>query len=225
MYRVAAIALAGSLLLANTVAAQESTARRPENRSSPLLTTHARVAASLDRIAKGSSLWRDEVDVLRGTGRQTFILTSEQVVVVDSGKTASPQAFDRTVLAEVSPVVTGRDEIDSVLVVVNLALLDGIHSRRGSLPAERDADLDLILIHEVYGHAFPYLRAGSAAGRCPDPAPGQRPVDACSIVRENAVRVELGLGRRRDYGLNGLLLSLEPDSGFPGLALALRRPR
>jgi hypothetical protein len=68
-------------------------------------------------------------------------------------------------------------------------------------------DLDRILVHEIYGHAVPYLLAGDLSGRCADPQPQERAVDACSIQRENAVRAQLGLGRRVDYGLGDLNLS------------------
>jgi hypothetical protein len=102
-----------------------------------------------------------------------------------------------------------------VFVVVNLDLIDRAHAARNSLPAERDADLDRVLVHEVYGHAFPYLLAGNLSGRCADPIAGERAVDACSIRRENAVRAELGLGRRTDYGVAGLSLSRAGSAELP----------
>ena len=68
-------------------------------------------------------------------------------------------------------------------------------------------DLDRILAHEVYGHAFPYLFAGDLSGKCADPAKGQRAEDACAIKRENEIRAELRLGKRRGYGLDGLSLA------------------
>jgi len=63
------------------------------------------------------------------------------------------------------------------------------------------------LVHEIYGHAIPYLLAGDLSGRCADPKRGERASEACSIQRENAVRAELGLGRRTDYGLSDLALA------------------
>jgi hypothetical protein len=94
-----------------------------------------------------------------------------------------------------------------VVVVVNLSLIQRIHNERLTVARELDADLDRILVHEVYGHAIPYLLAGNLSGRCPDPEPGERAPDACSIQRENAVRAELGLGRRQDHGLSSLALA------------------
>jgi hypothetical protein len=217
-----AFALVGTLTAAESVAGQ---APDPESSSSLVQTANQRLAGSLDRIARGSHLWRREIDSLRGGARRVVVLTPDQVVVVDRSTPDNPRAFDQAVLAEVSPVVEEGSAVSTVLVVVNLDLLDAIHGRRNSLPAERDADLDRILVHEVYGHALPYLQAGNVTGRCADPGPDERPADACSIARENAVRAELGLGRRVDYGLNGLLLGSEPERGFGsrGPALSLRR--
>jgi hypothetical protein len=217
MNQVVALALAGLLAMASVAEAQ-----LPAESAAPLLTGHERLAASLDRIAKGSGLWRTEIEAVRGTGRRAFILTPDQVVVVDPASASSPKAFDTTVLAEAQPVLTGHSRIDAVLVVVNLPLLDRLHDRRGSLPVERDADLDRILVHEVYGHALPYLRAGDTSGRCPDPSGVERAASSCSIARENAVRAELGLGRRSDYTLNGLLLNLDRDATSAGSAFRVR---
>jgi hypothetical protein len=49
--------------------------------------------------------------------------------------------------------------------------------------------------------------AGRLSGKCADPSPGQRATDACAIKRENAIRGELRLGQRREYGLEGLALA------------------
>jgi hypothetical protein len=97
--------------------------------------------------------------------------------------------------------------VDAVLVAVNLQLLDDTHRRLGTTWSERDRDLDRILVHEVYGHALPYVLAGDVSGKCGDPADGESAVDSCAIRRENAVRAELGLGRRADAGLWSLALA------------------
>ena len=112
--------------------------------------------------------------------------------------------FDATVLAEVAPIPHPDSRVDVVLVVINLSLLEESHRKAQSVPSEFEADLDRILVHEIYSHAVPYLLAGHLSGRCPDPAAGERATDACSIRRENAVRAELGLGRRTSYGLDDL---------------------
>jgi hypothetical protein len=171
-----------------------------------LITTNRILKDRLDRIAAGSPSWRAAVDAVARAGRRALVLTPDQVVVAD-GADRRMRAFDATVLAEAAPVPREDSRVDTVMVVVNLRLLEDIHDRQGSLPAEFHADLDRILVHEIYGHALPYLAAGDLSGRCADPAPGERAADACAIRRENAIRAELGLGRRTDYGLQGLWLA------------------
>lgn len=168
--------------------------------------TNAAIQQSVERISAGSRSWRQAVDEIRRSGRQVIVATPDQVVVSETLTSRPTSSFDPTVLAEVA-YVPEHGVINSVLVVVNLPLLDRLHRSRGSLQAEFDADLDRVVVHEVYGHAIPYLLAGNESGRCADPLAGQRALESCSIQRENVVRGELGLGRRTDYGLGGLFLS------------------
>jgi hypothetical protein len=140
-------------------------------------------------------------------GRRAIVVTPDQVRVADASRAGRSDRFDDTVVAEAAPLVQDDQRIDIVLVVVNVALIDEQHRARRLLPIEFEMDLDRILVHEVYGHAVPYLLAGNLSGRCADPRAGERVTDACSIQRENAVRAELGLGRRVDYGLHGLNLT------------------
>jgi hypothetical protein len=116
-------------------------------------------------------------------------------------------AFDRTLLAEVVPLLRGDFQIPLVVVIVNVPLIQRLHDERVSVPRDVEADLDRIVVHEVYGHAIPLLLAGDLSGRCPDPKRGERATEACSIRRENAVRAELGLGTRTDEGLSSLTLA------------------
>jgi hypothetical protein len=164
------------------------------------------IRASLERIGAGSALWREALESVAGTGRRATVLTADQVMVADAAEGRAHKRFDPTVLAEVVPIAGPNDQVDGVIVVVNLTLLVDSHRARGSQPWELQDDLDRILIHEIYGHALPYLVIGDRSGRCADPLPGERPELACAIARENAVRAELGLGRRRDAGLDGLAL-------------------
>ena len=169
--------------------------------------SHPAIQASLDRIARGSALWRHAVQSLESTRRTATILTADQVSVADTTDRQTRRRFDAAVLAEVAPIPGPDDRVDTVVVVVNLTLLEETHRARGSQPWELHDDLDRILIHEVYGHALPYLLVGDVSGRCADPQRDERPEHACAIQRENAVRAELGLGRRRDAGLDGLALT------------------
>jgi hypothetical protein len=170
-----------------------------------ILATNPSVQASLGRIAAQSALWRDAILSLRSTGRRVQVVTPDQVLVAGSGGKLA--AFDRSVLAEAVPVIADGSQVDRVVVVINVELLERLHWNSGSVPSELYSDIDSILIHEIYGHAVPYLIAGDTSGRCADPAAGERASDACAIRRENAVRAELGLSRRTDYGLEGLNLT------------------
>jgi hypothetical protein len=181
----------------------------PDDAVSPavIVVGNPALRASLQRIERGSATWRAEVTRAATTGRRIVVLTSDQVVVTDGGPEADVQSFDPGVLAEVSVIAGSGTRVDAVLVAVNLALLDETHRRLGSTLSQRDADLDRILVHEVYGHALSYVMAGDVSGRCADPAEGERAIDACAIRRENAVRAELRLGRRADSGLLSLALA------------------
>jgi hypothetical protein len=176
----------------------------------PLLTTNRILLESLARISRGSTLWRDAIDALRGTNRHALIVTPDDPLLLDHRNGHDCDAFDSTALAEVVPVLRQDSRVPLVIVVVNLALVRQFHDARLSAPRDLQADVDRILVHEVYGHAVPYLLAGSLSGRCADPERGQRASDACSIRRENAVRAELGLGQRADDGLLSLSLARRP---------------
>ena len=196
---VAALAIATVLpLRAATQLPSWSTAGGPILAQSPELT------ASLQRLHSGSAAWRDAISALAATGRRAIVVTPDHVRVRDP-KGESERPFDDDVLAEVQPLADEDARVEVVVVVVNVPLLDEMHAR--GVRAEFERDLDRILAHEVYGHAIPYLLAGSLAGRCADPAPGQRVTEACAIQRENQIRTELRLGMRREYGLASLAIS------------------
>lgn len=196
--------LAVSLCLALTLT---FVAERAHAQGSPVKAAHPTLQASLERIAKGSALWREALDAVRATGRRVVVVTPDQVRVAHEEPGARDDRFDETLLAEALPSVGTNERVDIVVVIVNLTLLEERYRERPLLPIELDMDLDRILVHEIYGHAIPYLLAGNLSGRCADPSPNERAVDACSILRENAVRAELRLGRRVEYGLAGLNLS------------------
>jgi hypothetical protein len=178
----------------------------PQIAESPFLTTDQTLQASLDRISRGSAVWREAVEAVRKTGRRVVLVTPADPIVIGMAE-ADHEAFDPGVLAEAVPLIGEESQVDAVLVFVNLPLLTAIHDARLSVPLQFEADLDRILVHELYGHSIPYLLAGDLSGRCADPKPGQRPSESCSIRRENTVRAELGLGRRGDAGLSSLTLA------------------
>ena len=177
--------------------------RTPPN--APLLATDRTLLASLQRIGRGSSLWREAIESVRRAGRHALVVTPADVALTDRAGRAR-YSLDDGVLAEAFPVLDEDSRVPVVMVVVNLRLVQERHDARLSVRRDFEADLDRILVHEVYGHAVPYLVAGNLSGRCADPTPDEPASDACSIRRENAVRAQLGLGRRADRGLSSLAL-------------------
>jgi hypothetical protein len=168
-----------------------------EARAGVFVARDASIAAALRRIDSGSRSWRAALDSVAARGGVIVVATVRELSGV-------PEQFARYELAEASPIAGPDSTVASVLVVVNRELLDRLYRAAGGRAEERDADLMRILIHEIYGHAVPYLLAGHLSGQCPDPTdPRTR---GCSINRENIVRAELRLGFRRSYDIGGLAL-------------------
>lgn len=170
----------------------------------PLVVEHPILANSASRLYAGSPLWRKAVHEVADTGRRVIVVTPDKVVVRDpiSGRDTP---FDVDQIAEVQPMADEWSRVETVVVVINMPLIEKLYS--DATMKDLEADLDRILAHEVYGHAMPYVLAGHLSGKCADPLPGQRATDACAIKRENAIRGELRLGQRREYGLEGLALA------------------
>jgi len=198
----AAIAFAGSSLLAQPKS--QSSAPSQTTASTPVSTSNPILKASIDRLSARSAAWRTAVEAVRKTGRRALVVTPDQVRMTEE-EGGDPKPFDAEVLAEVQPIADPSQRVQVVVVVINLALLEDLQGRWAAL-SDFEADLDSILAHEVYGHAVPYLLAGHMSGRCADPVVGQRPSDSCALQRENEVRTQLGLGRRTEYGLDGLAM-------------------
>ena len=170
----------------------------------PLIVEHPLLAKSLGRLYAGSPRWREAVHAVVDTGRRIVVITPDKVVVRDPGD-GSEQPFAADQIAEVQAVADEWSRVDTVVVVINVPLFEKLYS--DATMKDLEADLDRVLAHEIYGHAVPYLLAGHLSGKCADPLPGERATDACAIKRENAIRRELRLGERRDYGLNGLAIA------------------
>lgn len=184
-----------------------ASANEPLSQEPVVQATDRLLQTRLDEIHRRSALWREAIEQLRGTRRRVLVVTPDKVVVKDSLDAPAGEPFAPTVLAAAAPMPGPDDRLDAVLVVVNLPLIHALYREGTAPPSGLHGDLDRILVHEVYGHAVPYLLAGDLSGRCPDPAPGERATDACAIRRENAVRDELRLGRRRGAGVDDLVLT------------------
>lgn len=173
-----------------------------QSEHTPFIADNPVLKASVDRLSGGSAAWRGAAEAVGNTGRRVLIVTPNQIRMIDE-EDGEPKPFDELVLAEAHPIADAAQRVQVVVVVINLARLEELQRRAATL-SDFESDLDRILAHEVYGHAVPYLLAGHLSGRCADPVGGQRASDACAIQRENEVRGQVGLGRRTEYGLDGL---------------------
>ncbi len=195
--------VAVTLSVTSGIAASAQQPRWTAAERPPILVEHPVLAASLSRLHAGSARWRRAFDEVVNAGRRVVVLTPDKVRMRDADGRDTP--FDPTVLAEAQPLADDWSRVETVVVVVNLPLLDKLYSDASI--ADLEGDLDRILAHEVYGHAIPYLLAGHLSGKCADPLAGQRATDACAIRRENEIRTELRLGERNGYGLDSLTIA------------------
>jgi hypothetical protein len=177
----------------------------PNPAGSAIATNNPTLQQSLNRLFSGSAAWRAAVKNIQSLGRKAVVVTPRNVRVKDP-ENGKVRPFEEDVIAEVQPLAEQETRVDAVVVVVNLDLLQSLQAPLATI-GDFERDLDRVLAHEVYGHAFPYLLAGDLSGKCADPVSGQNPTDACAIKRENEIRSELRLGQRRDYGLDGLALA------------------
>lgn len=196
---------AGLVVCANpAMAGPTSVSSQPPAGAEPLSANHPNLLASLSRIYAGSVTWREALRAVADTGRRIIVVTPDKVRLRDEAGTKE-RPFDDDVLAEVYPVADHWSRVDTVIVVINLPLMDTLYSDATLFDLERD--LDRIVAHEIYGHAIPYLLAGHLSGKCADPVTRQRATESCAIKRENEIRRELRLGERRSYGLDSLALA------------------
>ena len=174
-------------------------ARGAERRNLVFAVTDPELGALLRRIDDRSPSWRSALDSVSAAGGRIVVTTVQDLADV-------PDQFARAELAAVSPVIAADSSVAAVLVVVNRELLDRLYALvPDAHPSAREMDLVRILVHEIYGHAVPYLLAGHARGACPDPVDARQL--GCSVARENIIRAELSLQPRRAYDLTGLALA------------------
>lgn len=160
----------------------------------PLL--EERIASLADR----SPTWRAALDTLRATGFRIVLGDPDDV----RGEIAGLERYQAKHFGEVVPLRDGTGRLVGAAVVVDVERVRRLVTRSGLPERVLRADIDRILIHEVYGHAVPLAQARRLEGGCPDPAPGAPPSSSCAIRRENRVRAELGLELRTAYDLTGL---------------------
>jgi hypothetical protein len=194
------------LTTALTVAALPVRADGPAvTATTAVITNNPDIQESLNRLYERSATWRRALEQVEKLGRKVVVVTPKNVRVKDP-KNGKLRSFDRDVLAEVQPLAEYETRVDAVVVVINVPLLERMLGTTNTV-TDFENDLDLVVAHEVYGHAIPYLLAGDLSGKCADPQAGERPEDSCAIKRENEIRAELRVDERRDYSLYGLAMA------------------
>jgi hypothetical protein len=95
----------------------------------------------------------------------------------------------------------GGPRVQRIVVVVDV---DAYRRLYQSDPAGLRMDLEVILAHEIAGHAAGWSRTGLLRSGCLDPDPLTVATDpeatGCAVDEENAVRRELGVPARLTYG-------------------------
>jgi hypothetical protein len=169
----------------------------------PLL--HQRVLGLTHR----SATWRAGLDSLRATGFRVVVASPEQVRAELPGMAS----YDALHLGEVVPLRDAEGGIVGAVVTIDLPRLRALAAQARVREEVLLGDVDRILIHEIYGHVLPLAETRRISGGCPDPGPSDPPTSSCAIVRENRIRVELGLPERLTYDLRGLALGAALEGG------------
>jgi hypothetical protein len=168
--------------------------------SAAILSTQPRLVAALNRLLSRSRAFAREAAWLAARGKHVTVVARREVPWAALARSAGAR-FNRESAAAAMPLSDADGKVRNFLVVVDLAMLGRLEREKHFVRSDIEKDITRLLIHEIYGHAMPWLLNGERGG-CFDPGPGQLPVNACSIRRENRIRGELGLGRRIDFGLD-----------------------
>lgn len=142
------------------------------------------LAARIQRLREDSPsfdlAWRE----LEAHGTPIVIGTREQLADV------LPRDIRRSDAWAGITVAWGGRGLDRTAVGIRLEWLRELHRSFGNSEAVFLEALDGLLIHEVYGHLVPVVRANDARRTCGDPAPGERLGESCVGKRELALKRE-----------------------------------
>jgi hypothetical protein len=199
-----ALGLAASLTAGGCAGAASPEAPQPVavEEVGPLLVGDALLAQALRRVAERSSTWRAGLDTLAASG---FLVL---VTVPERAERLVPAliGYEPMHIGEVIPMRAEGGRLVGAVVTVDVMLLQRLALESGVPLSVALADVERVLIHEIYGHVVPLAQSRTLAGGCPDPGPGEAAESSCAIVRENRIRGELGLAPRTGYDLSDLAL-------------------
>jgi hypothetical protein len=174
-------------------------------RSAAILSTQPRLVALVNRLLVRSRTFAREAARVAARGRHITVVARREVPWNALKRDGEVRYVDGSA-AVALPLSDNDGKVRTFLVVIDYSMLGRLFRKQSLHEQDVETDLTRLLIHEIYGHAMPWLLNGRAGG-CFDPAPGQLPVSACSIRRENRIRKELGLGPRTDFGLDSFAMA------------------
>ncbi|MFO7259666.1 MAG: hypothetical protein DIU52_000825 [bacterium] len=170
------------------------------------------LARRMDALAARSATWRAGMDSIQAAGFHMVVAGPAAVRRMVRGlENYAPEH-----LGEVVPLRDPTGAIAGAVVTIDLPRLERLWRRTGLPRSVFEADVDRILIHEIYGHVVPLAASRSIEGGCPDPKPGAPALSSCAIRRENVIRKELGMEPRLAYDLSGLVIGRYLDRAFFG---------
>lgn len=151
------------------------------------------LAERIARIASRSPSFRTDWDMIRRSGVPIAIGTEDQL------NGALPRWYRSNPSRWVGVTVVNagglRGGLEDAVVALRVGALRRIaHQRAGDANARFLAELDRVLIHEIYGHLAPIIAAGDPLEECPDHA-RRGEAKPCVQVREERVAGEIARSR------------------------------
>jgi hypothetical protein len=157
------------------------------------------LAARLTGLEARSQRLHQAMDRIRSGGLPVYIGTPEQIAAYHASTRVLGDRLTREErIAEMAAVLESAHSERFLFGVVRIDLARVAERRTGHA---YDAEVDAILIHEVWGHLVPVAENPVRSAMCRDPRPGEPVLDACAMRRENDLRRELGLAPRKTYPL------------------------
>lgn len=174
-----------------------------------LTITDPHLVSVMRRMSDRSPSFRQALDGLAAARIPVLVGTPAALI-----EQLPPPVRSRSLLARAVPIParlparrfrlpgSPRLPLRQVIVVIDVPAIRDLYGMQGVLPA-LEADLAIILAHELAGHALDWARSGDLYDACLDPSALALAVDpgakGCAVERENQVRRDLGLVERSAY--------------------------
>lgn len=160
-------------------------------------------------LAGHSPTFRETLDRLRTARIPVTVGTPEQLArhLPRFARRSSLLATAVAIPRRGARVPRGKDDprpvaLERVLVIVDVEAFRSRYASAGTLAALQ-RDLEIVLAHEMSGHAEAWARSAELHSGCPDPTLaeilGGSEAGGCAVERENRVRRELGVVERASY--------------------------